>query len=90
MTSRTSKSRRPMSSGLGRHVKDPHVLGMGGPDPEEAPKIRSMGAGGWPEIPLPVDASSTLFVEGVPADCTLREVSRILSIIWVSLFTILH
>ncbi|GMP70649.1 hypothetical protein CsSME_00029417 [Camellia sinensis var. sinensis] len=29
--------------------------------------------------PLPSDASSTLFVEGLPANCTRREVSRILS-----------
>lgn len=33
---------------------------------------------GRPEATLPPDASSTLFVEGLPADCTRREVSRIL------------
>jgi hypothetical protein len=40
---------------------------------------RNVGNGGaGPEIPLPPDASNTLFIEGVPTDCTRREVSRIL------------
>lgn len=30
------------------------------------------------EVPLPPDASSTLYVEGLPANCTRREVARIL------------
>lgn len=35
---------------------------------------------GWKaEVPLPPDASNTLFVEGLPPKCTRREVSRILS-----------
>ncbi|XP_020114939.1 RNA-binding protein 1-like isoform X2 [Ananas comosus] len=35
-------------------------------------------AGGRPELPsLPPDASSTLFVEGLPSNCTRREVSHI-------------
>ncbi|KAH0748149.1 hypothetical protein KY290_027381 [Solanum tuberosum] len=33
--------------------------------------------GGRPEATLPPDASSTLFVEGLPADCTRKEVSHI-------------
>lgn len=60
-------------------------MGIGGPDPL-ALKSRNVGmVGGRPEISLPPDASSTLFVEGLPADCTRREVSRIL--VWsASLF----
>ncbi|KAI3443939.1 hypothetical protein Pfo_000604 [Paulownia fortunei] len=33
--------------------------------------------GGRPQISLPPDDCSTLFVEGLPADCTRREVSHI-------------
>lgn len=29
-------------------------------------------------VPLPPDASSTLYIEGLPPDCTKREVARIL------------
>ncbi|XP_057774194.1 RNA-binding protein 1-like [Salvia miltiorrhiza] len=77
MPSYASESGRSMSSGLGghHHVDDPRVLGMGGSDAAAAAKSRSMG--GRPEIPLPPDASSTLFVEGLPANCTRREVSHI-------------
>ncbi|KAL1550667.1 hypothetical protein AAHA92_18601 [Salvia divinorum] len=80
MSSHASGSGRPMRSGLGghHHVNDPRVLRMGGPpDPEAAAKIWSMGAGGRPKIPLPVVATSTLFVLGVPANCTRREASHI-------------
>nr|Q6JB11.1 RecName: Full=Protein MATERNALLY EXPRESSED GENE 5 [Zea mays]AAT09814.1 MEG5 [Zea mays] len=38
---------------------------------------RGMGYGGRPEPPLPPDASSTLYIEGLPANCTRREVSHI-------------
>ncbi|KAK6786183.1 hypothetical protein RDI58_014708 [Solanum bulbocastanum] len=41
--------------------------------------------GGRPEATLPPDASSTLFVEDLPEDCTRREVSRILLISLVSI-----
>lgn len=72
-----------MSSGLGghHHVDDPRALGIVGSNPAAAAaaKNRSLGVGGRAEIPLPPDASSTLFVEGLPANCTRREVSRILS-----------
>lgn len=83
MPSYASESGRPMSSGLGghHHVDDPRMLGMGGSDPAAAAKGRPVGVGGRPEIPLPPDASSTLFVEGLPANCTRREVSRILSVV---------
>ncbi|KAL5651237.1 hypothetical protein ACJX0J_036695, partial [Zea mays] len=39
---------------------------------------RNIGfVGGMPEPPLPPDASNTLYIEGVPSDCTRREVSHI-------------
>jgi hypothetical protein len=48
-------------------------------DPGTTVKDRTMGyGGGRSEVPLPPDASSTLFVEGLPANCTRREVARIL------------
>lgn len=69
-----------MGSGLSGHpVDDPRIVGIGGSDPAISSKSRSMGVGGGrSELPLPPDASSTLFVEGLPANCTRREVSRIL------------
>ena len=74
-------SARPLSGGLsGRPVDDPRTMGIGVPDPAMAAKGRSLGMGGGrPELPLPPDATNTLFVEGLPANCTRREVSRILS-----------
>ncbi|XP_042066237.1 RNA-binding protein 1-like isoform X1 [Salvia splendens] len=82
MPSYASESGRSMSSGLGghHHVDDPRALGIVRPNPAAAAaaaKNRSLGVGGRPEIPLPPDASSTLFVEGLPANCTRREVSHI-------------
>ncbi|XP_042057443.1 RNA-binding protein 1-like isoform X1 [Salvia splendens] len=81
MPSYASESGRSMSSGLGghHHVDDPRALGIVGSNPAAAAaaKNRSLGVGGRPEIPLPPDASSTLFVEGLPANCTRREVSHI-------------
>lgn len=47
--------------------------GYGGPLPMEA-----MGRPGRETVPLPPDASSTLYVEGLPPDSTKREVARIL------------
>lgn len=29
-------------------------------------------------LPLPADASSTIYIEGLPSNCTRREVARIL------------
>ncbi|KAJ4835189.1 DNA-binding proteins Bright/BRCAA1/rbp1 [Turnera subulata] len=55
-----------------------------------APNGRDIGYSGKPAVdamsrreldtvPLPPDASSTLYIEGFPPDCTRREVARILS-----------
>ncbi|KAA8533572.1 hypothetical protein F0562_030994 [Nyssa sinensis] len=73
------ESARPMSGGLtGHHVDDLRIMGIGGSDPAATAKGRTLGLGGGrPELPLPPDASSTLFVEGLPANCTRREVSHI-------------
>ncbi|XP_062120044.1 RNA-binding protein 1-like [Humulus lupulus] len=70
---------RLMSGGIpNRTVDDPRLMGVGGVDPGATIKDRSLGyGGGRPEVPLPPDASSTLFVEGLPANCTRREVAHI-------------
>jgi len=57
----------------GRPVDDPRMMGVGGMDG------RTGYGSGKPEQPLPPDASNTLYVEGLPANCTRREVSRILN-----------
>lgn len=63
-----------MPGGMNSHpVEDRRILNVAGMD------SRSVGyGGGRPELSLPPDASNTLFVEGLPANCTRREVSRIL------------
>ncbi|XP_024029775.1 RNA-binding protein 1 [Morus notabilis] len=70
---------RPLGGGMpGRTVDDPRLVGIGGIDPGTTVKDRPLGfSGGRPEVPLPPDASSTLFVEGLPANCTRREVAHI-------------
>ena len=40
--------------------------------------VDSMPRPGRETVPLPLDASSTLYVEGLPPDSTRREVARIL------------
>lgn len=72
------ESARSMNSGISGHpIEDPRVMGIAGSDPL-ALRSRNVGmVGGRPEVSLPTDASSTLFVEGLPADCTRREVSHI-------------
>lgn len=62
-----------MGAGMaGYGVDERRMMGVVGMD------SRGMGYGGRPEPPLPPDASSTLYIEGLPANCTRREVSRIL------------
>lgn len=78
-----TESARPMSTGLGgRFLEDPRLMGMGlgGVDSSLAAAAKSRDAGllgGRPEISLPPDASNTLFVEGLPANCSRREVAHI-------------
>lgn len=80
MSSFGNESGRSLGSGLiSGHltVDDPRIVAMGASDPIVASKGRPAAVGGRPEIPLPPDASSTLFVEGLPANCTRREVAHI-------------
>ncbi|XP_050238860.1 RNA-binding protein 1-like isoform X2 [Mercurialis annua] len=70
------QSARPISGVPSRPADDPRIEGMGGLEPGPAGKDRSLGSG-RPEISLPPDASSTLFVEGLPSDCSRREVAHI-------------
>ncbi|KAH9780223.1 hypothetical protein KPL71_008005 [Citrus sinensis] len=69
------QSARHMSGGMpSRPVDDPRIVGIGGMDPGPSAKDRALGLGGGrSEVPLPPDASSTLFVEGLPSDCSRRE-----------------
>ncbi|CAO2183949.1 unnamed protein product [Urochloa humidicola] len=61
-----------MGAGMaGYGVDERRMMGVVGMD------SRGMGYGGRPEPPLPPDASSTLYIEGLPANCTRREVSHI-------------
>lgn len=67
---------------------DPRVIAMASSD---AAKSRPMPVGVHREVQLPPDASSTLFVEGLPANCSRREVARILHYSFLSiLFLHLH
>ncbi|TXG48568.1 hypothetical protein EZV62_024443 [Acer yangbiense] len=70
-------SGRPMSGGMSGRPVDDHRMGIGSVDPGATVKDRTLGLGGGrAEVPLPPDATSTLFVEGLPSDCTRREVAR--------------
>lgn len=72
------QSARPMGNGISSR-DDPRIMsGGGGGDPGPSLRDRKMGfGGGRPETLLPPNASSTLFVEGLPSDCSRREVSHI-------------
>ncbi|KAJ8536912.1 hypothetical protein K7X08_035313 [Anisodus acutangulus] len=72
------ESVRSMSNGVINHpIDSPRVMGTMGSEPVAA-QSRTIGfGGGRPEVHLPPDASSTLFVEGLPANCTRREVSHV-------------
>lgn len=83
--------RRAVPGGVARlPVSDPSVTGRhGATGPDLVPNLRSSSIDdqlpfdaaarpGHETLPLPPDASSTLYVEGLPADSTKREVARIL------------
>ncbi|KAF7816663.1 RNA-binding protein 1-like isoform X3 [Senna tora] len=62
-----------------RPVDDSYVHSIGGVDPATTAKDKTLGlSGGRAERLLPPDATNTLFVEGLPPNCTRREVARIL------------
>ncbi|KAL3574753.1 hypothetical protein D5086_022854 [Populus alba] len=72
------QSARAMSGVPSHPVDDTRMVSMGPMDPGASVKDRSLRMGsGRSEVSLPPDASSTLFVEGLPSDCTRREVSHI-------------
>ncbi|KAL8242328.1 hypothetical protein R6Q59_012630 [Mikania micrantha] len=72
------ESARVMNTGLeGRH---PRLMGIGslGAGDSAVAETREAGLlGVRPEISLPPDASNTLFIEGLPSDCSRREVAHI-------------
>ncbi|XWS23574.1 hypothetical protein CRYUN_Cryun28dG0026600 [Craigia yunnanensis] len=73
-----------------RPIADPPVMGrLGSAAPDLVPNGRNVGYSGQlpmdamsrpgqDTVPLPPDASNTLYVEGLPPDSTRREVARIL------------
>lgn len=59
---------------------DSHIASSGGVDRRTNAKDEILGlSGGRSDHSLPPDATNTLFVEGLPSNCTRREVARILS-----------
>ncbi|KGN57648.1 RNA-binding protein 2 isoform X2 [Cucumis sativus] len=73
------QSARPVGGGVPGHpMNDPPILGLGGVVSGANVNDRSTSfGGGRPNMPLPPDASNTLFVEGLPSSCTRREVAHI-------------
>lgn len=72
------QSTRPIGGRISsRSVDDSHVTSIGGVDPGKD-KILGLSSG-RADHSLPPDATNTLFVEGLPPNCTRREVARILS-----------
>lgn len=73
---RMAGDRRTMSDL--RMGSDPRIANVGMVDQGMPVKGRGSNFGsGRLEVPLPPDASSTLFVEGLPPNCTRREVAHI-------------
>lgn len=64
-------------------LPDPILMNRGGPNgrpiqmDHHSPADMMMGRGGRETLPLPADASSTLYIEGLPPNCTRREVAHI-------------
>ncbi|KAG5067390.1 hypothetical protein JHK86_011121 [Glycine max] len=60
-----------------RAIDDSHVANIGGIDRGTNAKDKMLGlSSGRTDHSLPPDATSTLFVEGLPPNCTRREVAR--------------
>ncbi|XP_061352444.1 RNA-binding protein 1-like [Gastrolobium bilobum] len=61
-----------------RSIDDSHVTSIGGVDRGTNAKDKILGfSSGRDDYSLPPDATSTLFVEGLPSNCTRREVAHI-------------
>lgn len=74
------QSARPVGGGVpGHSINDPPpIVGIGGVVSGANVNDRSASfGGGRPNVPLPPDASNTLFVEGLPSSCTRREIAHI-------------
>ncbi|KAG9452649.1 hypothetical protein H6P81_005553 [Aristolochia fimbriata] len=70
--------RTGMGGMTGRPVDDPRMMAAGSLDSGMGGGRQNVGyGGGKPDPPLPPDASNTLFVEGLPPNCTRREASHI-------------
>lgn len=80
-----NESGRPLAGGAPSHpADDPHMMSVGSVGSVGSVDRRNVvyGAGRpemsrRPEMSLPPDASNTLFVEGLTANCSRREVSHI-------------
>ncbi|KAK2390767.1 RNA-binding protein [Trifolium repens] len=75
----SAPSTRTIEGGLPNHsIDDPHVASIGGVDrrPNVKDQILEL-SGGRPDHSLPPGATNTLFVEGLPSNCTRREVAHI-------------
>ncbi|WCJ32468.1 RNA-binding protein 1 [Euphorbia peplus] len=68
---------RPMGGVPIRPVDELRVVSMRSMDPGVAMRERMGPGSGRPEPPLPANASNTLFIEGLPSNCTRREVAHI-------------
>ncbi|KAI4338002.1 hypothetical protein L6164_016358 [Bauhinia variegata] len=73
------QSTRTIGGGLPTHsIDDSRAVSLGGVDPGTTIKDKTLGlSSGRSDRPLPPDATSTLFVEGLPSNCTRREVAHI-------------
>nr|AFK41044.1 unknown [Lotus japonicus] len=72
-STRTIRGRLPSHS-----FDDSHVTSIGGVDRGPSAKEKILGlSSGRPDHSLPPDATSTLFVEGLPTNCPRREVAHI-------------
>eukprot|EP00250_Pteridium_aquilinum_P000586 c10679_g1_i1 orf=694-1500(-) len=64
--------------GLESSIGKPSTLGINNGRPDYLPRQDSQGPPPpRPRVPLPHDASPTLFVEGLPSDCSRREAAHV-------------
>ncbi|CAJ1974427.1 unnamed protein product [Sphenostylis stenocarpa] len=75
----SGQSTRPIGGRVpNRSIDDSHVANIGGLDRGTNEKDKILGfSSGRADHSLPPDATSTLFVEGLPSNCTRREVAHI-------------
>ncbi|MED6185906.1 DNA-binding protein jumonji/rbp2/SMCY [Stylosanthes scabra] len=73
----------PDSNVMGRPGGGPHDIARNGRNANYGGQlpVDAVSRPGPETVPLPPDASSTLYVEGLPSDSTRREVARILFVV---------